>query len=155
MQTGRRNDVQPRLLRDARQTVEVAAETDRRPVDECTAAGFDKRARLRNRLLDVGELVAWLRRRDEEEMLVGVARTEVARVDVAAHRPDDHAPILRRSARVSPGGILVKTEVEVSLRTPTPIIAAPRKPPAQGSVSGDDSYPARQDGQTEPTRVLV
>src|SRR5438128_871922 len=147
MQTGRRNYVQPSLLRDARLAVEVAAETDRRPVDECTAAGFDERARLRNRLPDVGELVARLRGRDEEEVLVRVARTEVARIDVAAHRPDDHAPILRRSARVSPGHILVKTHAEVSLRTPTPTIAAPQKPPAQGSVSGHDSHPAREDGQ--------
>jgi len=47
----------------------------------------------------------------------------------------------------------------VSLRTPTPIIAAPQKLPANGSASGDGSHRAAQNGQTdratESIRVLV
>ena len=68
------DDVQAGRAGDPLEPVEVAAEADRRPVDERAAAGGDERLRLLDRLLDVGELVARLRRRDEEQVLVRVAR---------------------------------------------------------------------------------
>jgi hypothetical protein len=89
VQACRRHDVETGRLGDDEQAVEVAADADRGPVDECAGARGAQRRGLLDRLRDVRELVAGLRRRDEEEMLVGIAGPELGRRDVAPDRPDD------------------------------------------------------------------
>ena len=91
MQAGSRDDVEAGRAGDALEPVEIASQADRCPVDEGAPAGCDERRCLGEREVDVGELVARLRRRDEEQVLVRVARAQGLRGDVAQDGADDHA----------------------------------------------------------------
>jgi hypothetical protein len=71
--------------------VEVATEPDRRPVHQRPTACVDERPRLLDRLVDLQERLAGLRRRVEEQVLVGVAGSELGGVDVPEDGADDHA----------------------------------------------------------------
>ena len=94
MEAGRRDDVQPGGARDGGEPVEVAPDAERSPVHERPPARLDERARFRDRLVDVREVVARLRGRGEKEVLMRIAGAELARRDVPENRPDDHAPRL-------------------------------------------------------------
>jgi hypothetical protein len=69
-------------------------EAERRPVDERTAARSDERQGLLDRLVGIEELLAGLRRRVQEQVLVCVARPEIGGGDVPEDCADDHELIL-------------------------------------------------------------
>ena len=93
VEAGRSDDVESGLPCDRGEGVDITAEAQRRPVDERASTCSDERLRLGDRLVEVEEPVARLRRRVQEKMLVCVARAEVGGVDVPEHRADDHASI--------------------------------------------------------------
>ena len=94
VQAGRGNDVQAGLTRDLGEAVQVAAEAERGPVDERAAARRDQRQGLLDRLVAIEELLAGLRRRVQEQVLVRVARPEIGGGDVPEDCADDHELIL-------------------------------------------------------------
>ena len=94
VKAGRGNDVEAGLARHQGEAVQVAAEAERRPVDERAAARGDERPGLLDRLVPVEELFAGLRRGVQEQVLVRVARPEVGGGDVPQDCADDHERIL-------------------------------------------------------------
>jgi hypothetical protein len=96
MKAGRSDDVESGAPRDGGEPVDVTAEAERRPIDECASTCADERPRLGDRLVEVEELVARLSRRVQEQMLVCVAGAELGRADVPEHRSNDHATIVGR-----------------------------------------------------------
>ena len=99
MDAGRGDDVQAGRLGDRPQGAGVAAEPDRRPVDEGGRAGGRERPCLLDRPLDVGELLLRLDRRREEEMVVRVGWPQLSRRDVAADGTHDPHPPKRCRGR--------------------------------------------------------
>ena len=93
-EAGRGNDVQAGLARHLGEAVQVAAEAERRPVDERATACGDQRPGLFDGLVAVEKLLAGLRRRVQEQVLVRVARPEVGGGDVPQDCADDHERIL-------------------------------------------------------------
>ena len=77
VKAGAGDDVEPGRARHGDESVEVAAETERRPLDERGGSGGSQRTDVLDRRVEVVQLLAGKQRRREEDVLVGGARPEL------------------------------------------------------------------------------
>ena len=90
VEAGAGDDVQSGRARHGGEPVEVAAEAERRPLDERGGSGGSQRPDVLDRRVEVVQLLAGKQRRREEDVLVRAARPELLRRDRPQHGV--HAP---------------------------------------------------------------